>query len=132
MEWCAQRNLEQFLEENKNRQLSELEAIQIFNEILSGLYFLHDQNVIHRDIKTENIVCNNGCWKITDFGESKMTQQGIDQKIFMTTKGTPLFASPQMRLSMYKDIAFSEGTSEYTKLTDVYSAGVLMLKLLYN
>lgn len=50
------------------------EIIDLFIEMLSGIEFLHIKNVIHKDIKPDNIlICDNGHLKIADFGVSKIT-----------------------------------------------------------
>lgn len=64
--------------ERENRQtvartgwsLSEIEAKVIFKQILFGVHFMHQRNVVHRDIKLENLLFDETGWrvKIVDLG----------------------------------------------------------------
>lgn len=55
----------------KRRKLSELQAKYIFKQIIQGLQYLEKVNVVHRDIKLENILLDGfGRVKIGDFGVS--------------------------------------------------------------
>ncbi len=69
-------NFEQFL---KKHTLSELETEQVIRGILEGVVFLHKNKIIHRDLKSQNILIDreDGIWvpKITDFGLSRQVTQ---------------------------------------------------------
>jgi serine/threonine protein kinase len=69
-------NFEQFL---KKHTLSELETEQVIRGILEGIVFLHKNRIIHRDLKSQNILIDreDGIWvpKITDFGLSRQVTQ---------------------------------------------------------
>lgn len=54
------------------------EIKNLFIEIVSGMEFLHMKNVVHKDIKSDNIlICDNGHLKIADFGVSKITNMYV-------------------------------------------------------
>jgi serine/threonine protein kinase len=65
-------------------------------QILTGLEFLHKNEVIHRDIKGGNILVDEmGVVKLADFGASSRMQSG--KTVDMTTiKGTPFFMAPEV------------------------------------
>lgn len=77
--------------------------MNIFIQILHGVYYLHSHHVIHRDIKPSNIFVNSdGAVKIADFGISKVLDQtqtinlsySGSEKSSPKLTGTPMYSSP--------------------------------------
>jgi NIMA (never in mitosis gene a)-related kinase 1/4/5 len=63
-------------------------------QLLCGLKALHDLKVMHRDIKTANIlVSNSGAVKLADFNVSKVVK---NDGLLKTQTGTPYYASPEV------------------------------------
>ena len=94
-------------------------AVPIFQQILEGIQYAHDNDIIHRDIKPSNVlVDNNDIVKITDFGIAKavgdnsMTATG-------SVVGTRLYMSPEQ----------IQG-KRATKKSDIYSLGVTFYEML--
>jgi serine/threonine protein kinase len=60
-------------DELKNRQLSESDTLEILKEILTGLKTVHDRDMIHRDLKPDNIIrrASDGKLVLIDFGAVK-------------------------------------------------------------
>ena len=55
------------------KRLSESRASGIFSQLLSGIEYLHQNGICHRDLKLENILLDRGAnVKIADFGLSRM------------------------------------------------------------
>lgn len=87
-------------------------------DVLYGLRACHDNGVIHRDIKDDNIfVSEQGEYKIGDFGVSKVLK---DSSRAESLKGTPNFLAPEVYL----------GKEGYTKSVDLYSLGIVLYRLL--
>ncbi|XP_075254543.1 serine/threonine-protein kinase PAK 2-like [Convolutriloba macropyga] len=87
-------------------------------ETLQGLEYLHDNQIIHRDIKSDNVlVGSNGEVKIADFGFCAELWQMDDNR--ETQLGTPYWMSPE--------IARGE---KYTTKVDIWSMGILMIELI--
>ncbi|KAJ6252316.1 non-specific serine/threonine protein kinase [Anaeramoeba flamelloides] len=74
--------------------LSEPEARKYFQQIISGICYIHSKGVVHRDIKPENLLLDGNCnIKIADFGLSNIMEDG---ELFSTSCGTPNYASPEV------------------------------------
>ena len=75
--------------------MKEEDARCIFKQILNGLEYLHENNILFRDIKLENILFNSeGKIKITDFGLSKPDIE--DNEIVYSYCGSPEYMAPEM------------------------------------
>ena len=63
-------------------------------DILRGLKFLHDSNIVHRDVKPDNVLLHiDGTAKLSDFGTSQQQMAQIAGK--MSVQGTPLYMAPE-------------------------------------
>lgn len=75
--------------------LSETESKLIFSQIVQGVIAIHGKNVIHRDIKLDNVLMSADCMtaKICDFGVSRVAKSGqiIDEQC-----GTPAYLAPEI------------------------------------
>ena len=85
-------------------------------EILSGLNFLHEKNIIHRDIKCDNVFINSndGHIKIGDLGFSCILKKDNTAK---SLSGTPEFMAPEVLKGKYGIAA------------DIYSFGLCLLEI---
>lgn len=115
MEYVDGENLKAFL----LKDLSVKQIVQWGIEIAQAIGYLHQQGILHRDIKTENIMITQGHRiKIMDLGLAKtnmfatMTQEG-------RTLGTLAYMSPQQSAGMPLD-----------ETSDIYSMGVVLYELL--
>ena len=62
-----------FLKSHRGVRLSEPEVLDIVCELCLALHFLHEQKVLHRDIKAQNVFLQKKLVKIGDFGVSKVS-----------------------------------------------------------
>ncbi|QDZ23000.1 cyclin dependent kinase [Chloropicon primus] len=111
-------DLKGLLEELK-KPFSTAEVKALMKQLLSGLAYMHDNWVFHRDLKTSNILYNNkGEVKICDFGLAR-------------TYGSPLKAYTQLVVTLWyraPELLLSEGV--YSPGIDVWSMGCIMAELL--
>ncbi|RHY29571.1 hypothetical protein DYB25_013425 [Aphanomyces astaci] len=102
------------------RQSIDVNAnLTIFQQIVSGLKYIHGQGLIHRDIKPANIFLTlDACVKIGDFGlatDSRLLESSL------AGVGTPLYSSPEQ----------TRGDVCSTK-SDVFSLGLVLCELFCN
>ena len=106
---------------SSNRKLSENEAIDLLQQILSALHYLHDEiNIVHRDIKPENFLMYNrngkNYLKLIDFGFAEYCKPNEFMKEQL---GTPQYAAPEI---------FEE--KPYTNKVDIWSTGVVLYNMI--
>jgi len=99
----------------------EADAADIVRTVCSAVAYLHDKNIVHRDIKAENMLFKskeeNAPLLLADFGLSKIIDNQIN--VLMTTCGTPGYMAPEV-------IA----RTGHGKPVDMWSIGVLTYFLL--
>lgn len=94
------------------------DVLKLGKDIAAALIACHKNNIIHRDIKDENIfVASDGTYKLGDFGVSKKLQ---DRSRAESMKGTPNYIAPEVYL----------GKGSYDNTVDIYSLGIVLYKLL--
>ncbi len=102
--------------------LSDLELWNIFRQVAAGIRYLHFQNIVHGDIKPQNLlVSEDGVVKIADFGIAKMLHAS-GQKL-VDSSGTPAFMSPEL---------FDTGGSFSGQLADIWAIGATMFMLRFG
>lgn len=76
-----------------------------------------NMDIIHRDVKPENILIHNGAYKLADFGFCRKLNKGETDR---TRVGSPIYMAPE--------ILFDR---PYDNRCDIYSLGVLLYEMLY-
>eukprot|EP00042_Codosiga_hollandica_P038860 m.319828 g.319828 ORF g.319828 m.319828 type:complete len:746 (-) comp55498_c0_seq1:87-2324(-) len=113
MEYCSGSTMENYLKTNGN--FDDPALLKFLRQTGDALVYLHKNNIIHRDIKTDNILLKWGEWKLTDFGFSRTLD--FDQ-LAQTFTGTPFYLAPEL-------ITSQEG---YSFTVDYWSYGVLVYR----
>jgi NIMA (never in mitosis gene a)-related kinase len=76
--------------QEKSEYFDEPLIVNLFLQLVLGLQYLHQQKIVHRDIKPQNIFINEeGVLKLADFGISKALDH--TQEKAMTLVGTPYY-----------------------------------------
>lgn len=99
--------------------MTEHEAKLIFKQVASGIKHLHDNGIVHRDIKDENIIVDNkGFVKLIDFGSAAYVKSGP----FDVFVGTIDYAAPEVL-----------GGDPYEgKPQDIWAIGVLLYTIIFK
>lgn len=109
----------EYCDQNK---LSISERLQLFRQVCEAVHYAHQNLIVHRDIKPNNILVNaKGELKLLDFGIAKLLESDIDALQTQTGAilATPAYAAPEQLTG-----------SPITTVTDVYALGVLLYELL--
>ena len=116
MEYCEGKDFMDYIL-SKN-YLPESEALKYFQQLINALFYLHSQNIAHRDIKIDNILLDqNKNLKLIDFGLSTKYQEN---KLLDQPCGTIVYSAPEVL----------EGKLYHGMLADVWSCGIVLYGML--
>jgi serine/threonine-protein kinase len=103
-------------------RLPENEAVDIVLQVARGLEHAYQQQIVHRDIKPDNImVTNDGVAKLTDLGLAKSTTGETDITLAGATFATPDYGSPEQARG---------GDEKIDTISDIYSLGATLYHML--
>ena len=106
----------------------------VASDIAKGLQYLHENEVVHRDLKPHNVLVNAEnkkiICKLTDFGESRsiaaQTATLLHTKTHMLDRGTVVYNAPELLLHQFP----SGATLDDLKKADIWSYGMILFSLL--
>ncbi|XP_047373571.1 serine/threonine-protein kinase 33 isoform X1 [Sciurus carolinensis] len=126
MELCEDGELKKILD--RKGHFSENETRWIIQSLASAIAYLHNKDIVHRDLKLENILVKSSFIdannemnlniKVTDFGLA-VKKHGRGEAMMQTTCGTPIYMAPEVI-----------NAHDYSQQCDIWSIGVIMYYLL--
>nr|XP_048316477.1 serine/threonine-protein kinase 33 isoform X2 [Myodes glareolus] len=127
MELCEDGELKEVLDTKGH--FSENETRLIIQSLASAIAYLHNKDIVHRDLKLENIMVKSSFMddnnemnlniKVTDFGLAVRKHGSRSEGMMQTTCGTPIYMAPEVI-----------NAHEYSQQCDIWSIGVIMYLLL--
>lgn len=104
-----------------HRYLKERDAARLFAQLISGVWYIHQKKIVHRDLKLENLLLDRQRNVIiTDFGFANRFEHRSDD-LMQTSCGSPCYAAPEL--------VISEGLYVGSAV-DVWSCGVILYAML--
>lgn len=118
MDYIDSINLRQFM---KMEKMTIQKTVNIIIMVCEALKYAHQKNIIHLDIKPENIlITKTGIIKVIDFGISKVRKEDYSSTLTNTIMGTPSYMSPEQK----------KGLKNIDSRSDIYSVGVLLYEMI--
>lgn len=104
-----------------HRHLRERDAAKLFSQLISGVWYIHQKKIVHRDLKLENLLLDrHRNVIITDFGFANRFEHRQDD-LMQTSCGSPCYAAPEL--------VISEGLYVGSAV-DIWSCGVILYAML--
>ncbi|MCE8163376.1 MAG: protein kinase [Candidatus Moeniiplasma glomeromycotorum] len=117
MDYAENGTLNKFINDNKYKEHDWNFNANLIKQITLGLAYIHHENIIHRDLKSMNILLTYGYQaKISDFGLSKI--KNITSSQSNDAKGTTRWMAPEVIREQ-----------EYSEQSDIYSLGMVIWEI---
>ncbi|KAL4227083.1 Serine/threonine-protein kinase Nek4 [Mactra antiquata] len=118
MQFCEGGDLYNKLKEQKGTLLDERQLVEWFVQIAMALQYMHERNILHRDLKTQNIfLTKSKIIKVGDLGIARVLDNSSDMAT--TLIGTPYYMSPEL---------FSN--KPYNHKSDVWALGCCVYEMM--
>jgi len=103
------------------RPMPQADALKIASRVCEALHYMHEHDVVHRDLKPDNVmICNDGSIRIMDFGIAKFEgRRRLTFGGFTPAMGTPDYMAPEQVRGRRGDAR-----------TDIYSLGAILYEML--
>jgi serine/threonine protein kinase len=120
---------ELFSEVRHRLPLPEDEAMDYIRELLEAINYLHQNGIVHRDIKLENVLMSGHTLKLIDFGFSKVI--GLPRTL-KSCCGSPHYIAPEILLASRSasEGALKTRSATYGREVDLWAVGVILFVLL--
>jgi serine/threonine-protein kinase len=107
---------------NRETQLPLDDALRIAREVADALAYAHRQDVVHRDIKPDNVMLSGGHARVADFGIARAMSAAGTERLTQTgiAIGTPAYMSPEQ----------ASGSADVDGRSDLYSLGCMLYEML--
>ncbi|KAF5326875.1 hypothetical protein D9619_004377 [Psilocybe cf. subviscida] len=103
------------------RYLKDKDAANLFSQLISGVWYMHQKKIVHRNLKLENLLLDRDRnIIITDFGFANRFEHKSDD-LMQTHSGSPCYAAPEL--------VISEGPYVGSAV-DIWSCGVILYTML--
>jgi NIMA (never in mitosis gene a)-related kinase len=114
-------DLSSYIKSHKGSPLAEADVLMLFTQICCALKHVHDRKILHRDIKSANILLCTGVRgnleaKLADFGIARVLQGTME--LASTAVGTPYYMSPELCKN-----------ENYDAKSDVWALGCLLYEM---
>lgn len=104
-----------------HRYLKEKDASRLFAQLISGVHYMHQKHIVHRDLKLENLLLDrHRNVLITDFGFANQFSSPQDD-LMSTSCGSPCYAAPELVMNQGVYVG---------PAVDIWSCGVILFAML--
>ena len=112
-ELCSGGSLRAYLNGTYSRELPKM--TKLFKQIISGVSFIHSFQILHRDLKPDNVMFTmENVLKICDFGISRVNSESTKTQHI----GTRPYMSPEV-----------ENSGHYTEAVDIWAMGIILIEM---
>ena len=118
MGYCEGGDLSQQIKQHHKSEIhfSEAQVLEWFVQLAMGLQYVHGHQILHRDLKSQNVFLSGGTVKLGDFGIVKVLDGSITSA--QTFVGTPYYLSPEVCRS-----------EKYSYASDVWALGCILFEM---